>query len=281
MSLVEHGLNRPQCICNSLKTDEVFVYSSPPKGEHSFGLDGLKTYHRLLYKCRFCGHILSVHKMETDLLYMGDYVNSTYKNEEGILNAFERIISLPPEKSDNQGRVARVCDLAFKLLPDRRGGETRPFVLDVGSGLSVFLYLMKKRGWNCIALDPDPRQAAHAEKNVGVASICCDFMEADSIGRYDLITFNKVLEHVVDPVAMLEKSKDFLAKGGLVYIELPDGQMAMADGPHREEFFIDHFHAFTPASLSILVDRAGFDLKILERIHEPSGKYTLWACLSG
>ena len=47
----------------------------------------------------------------------------------------------------------------------------------------------------------------------------------------------------------------------------------------NEEFFIDHHHVFSMASLAILVMRAGFAAGSLERIREPSGKYTLFGFL--
>jgi hypothetical protein len=153
-------------------------------------------------------------------------------------------------------------------------------VLDVGSGLCVFLHRLKaETGWNCTALDPDPRAAAHARERVGVNAVCGDFMRLNDLGRYDIITFNKVLEHVLDPVAMLARSHEYLARGGFVYVELPDGEAAGADSFGREEFFIDHHHVFSMQSIRTLAVRAGFDVIGTERLREPSSKYTLRAFL--
>jgi hypothetical protein len=104
-------------------------------------------------------------------------------------------------------------------------------------------------------------------------------MASQELGRFDVVTFNKVLEHVADPVSMLARSARHLREGGFVYIELPDGEAALTEGPERQEFFIDHWHVFSAASLAILATRAGFRLQALERLHEPSGKYTLRAFL--
>jgi SAM-dependent methyltransferase len=153
-------------------------------------------------------------------------------------------------------------------------------VLDVGSGLCVFLHLMKQRGWRCTALDPDPRAARHAREVVGVDAIAADFMQAPASGRFDLVCFNKVLEHVSDPAAMLARARHWLLPGGLVYVELPDGEAAAPDGPGREEFFIDHHHVFSPDSLAHLARRAGLGLLTWTRLREASGKYTLRAFLA-
>jgi SAM-dependent methyltransferase len=155
-------------------------------------------------------------------------------------------------------------------------------VLDVGSGLCVFLHGMKAAGWRGTALDPDERAVAHAREVVGVDAICGDWMTAKIEGRYDLITFNKVLEHVVDPVAMLARARQGLTPGGMVYLELPDGEAAApprGEGFGREEFFIEHHHVFSLASVSLLAEKAGFSAVTVERLREPSTKYTLRAFL--
>jgi 2-polyprenyl-3-methyl-5-hydroxy-6-metoxy-1,4-benzoquinol methylase len=213
--------------------------------------------------------------MDMSALYAGSYVDSTY-GEDGMRRAFERITLLDRSKSDNVGRVARIVDFAGRYRPSNE----RPSVLDVGSGLCVFLHrLQRVAGWDCTALDPDPRAVRHAEVVAGVRGICGDFTEHVDLGSYGLITFNKVLEHVLDPVAMLAKSAEHLKAGGCVYIELPDGEKASLDSFDREEFFVDHHHVFSLRSMELLARNAAFQVIEAERLREPSGKYTLFAFL--
>ena len=260
-----------QCLCGGREFDSVFEYYEPPVGEVRFALKG--EYRRRMARCRRCGHFVSQHDIDMSGLYAGAYVEATY-GADGLRRAFDRITSLPPERSDNAGRVARVIDYARGHF----GESAKPAVLDVGSGLCVFLYRLKAQtGWPCTALDPDPRAAAHAREVAGVQAVAGDFMRIEPRERYDLVTFNKVLEHVVDPVAMLARAARYLAPRGAVYFELPDGEAASAEGAGREEFFIDHHHVFSAQSLRILVKRAGFALLGEERLREPSSKFTLRA----
>ena len=217
--------------------------------------------------------------MDTSGLYSGEYVNSTYIDEEGLRRNFERIMSLDPEKSDNVGRVVRILAYAHQHFGESGRSNGTPSVLDVGSGLCVFLCRMKAAGWACTALDPDPRAVAHAERTVGVKAVCGDFLKLDQIGKFDLVAFNKVLEHIKDPMAMLTKAIKHLSSRGFVYVEVPDGDVAVTKGQDREEFFIDHWHIFSDASLALLATRAGFVVRELQRLCEPSGKYTLRAFL--
>lgn len=260
-----------QCLCGSRGFGTVFEYREPPLGEVRFPLRG--EYRRRIVRCRQCGHFLSQHDMDMSGLYSGPYVEATY-GADGMRKAFDRITALPPEKSDNAGRVARVVEYARRHF----GAAKKLSVLDVGSGLCVFLHRLKAQtGWHCTALDPDARAAAHARDVVGVEAITGDFMQMQPQARYDLVTFNKVLEHVLDPVAMLARSADYLVTGGAVYLEVPDGEAAIEGGPSREEFFIDHHHVFSPKSVGVLTARAGFALLASERLREASSKFTLRA----
>jgi SAM-dependent methyltransferase len=254
-------------MCRGTELEPVFRYDEPPAGETPFGLD---QYHREYHRCAACGHFLGVSSIDFDELYAGAYVDATY-SADGLARTYEKIMSLPPERSDNVQRVGRIRD---------RLGDSGT-VLDVGSGLGVFPARMREAGWTCTALDPDPRAVEHTREAAGVEAVCADFMEVGSLGRFDLVTLNKVLEHVPEPAAMLARTREFLAPGGHVYVELPDGEAAATDpdGQNREEFFIEHLHVFSMSSMSLLADRAGLVTEHAERLREPSGKYTLFAFL--
>lgn len=265
--------------CGSPEERRVHTYPAPPEGEVQFPL-GDGTYERDLWQCDGCGHVRSRHSMDMRALYESAYVDATY-GADGLRAAYERVLALPPERSDNAARCARVDAYARarRAAPDAGGGLT---LLDVGAGLGVFPHGMHARGWRVTALDPDPRAVRHIAQTVGVTAVQGDFLaaEADSLGRFDLVSFNKVLEHVTDPCAMLRRSRHVLAAGGVVYVELPDAEGAADAGYGREEFFIEHHHVFSAASVALLAWRAGLRLDDLGRLHEPSGKFTLAAFMT-
>lgn len=268
-------------MCDAGDLSLVFQYDAPPQGETIFRCSPSEKYHREIWQCRLCGHFLNLHEMALERLYQGAYVEATY-GEEGLAKAFRRIMALPPERSDNTHRVKRVVEYMrerFQASAAEFHDGKNPKMLDVGSGLCVFLKRMKDEGWECTALDPDPRAVDHARTEVGVCAICGDFVEMADLGAYNLITFNKVFEHVEDPLTMLRKSRCHLQPGGVVYVEVPDGEAAAIEGAGREEFFIEHRCVFSLASLGLLAAQAGFTVGLIERLHEPSGKYTLRAFL--
>lgn len=262
----------PGCMCEADDRRVVHVYESPPEGETRFEV---AAYRRELLHCETCGHFVTAHDLDLADLYAGEYSDATY-GATGLRTSFDRIMALPPGSSDNEGRAARLDAFVAARLQ-------RPIrALDVGSGLGVFPARMQRAGWDIVALDPDSGACDHLRDHVGVEAICADFFRFEPLAgrRYDVVTLNKVLEHVEDPVAMLRRVGDVLATDGIVYVELPDGTEAFRDGPGREEFFLEHWHVFSMASVALLAERAGFTVLQIERLREPSDKYTIRAFLT-
>jgi 2-polyprenyl-3-methyl-5-hydroxy-6-metoxy-1,4-benzoquinol methylase len=259
----------PMCGGSELRVR--FTYSEPPPLEVRFPLTADTTYWRELHRCGGCGHYLERMGLDQSSLYRGEYVSATYQDADGIRRHFDRISALPPEQSDNAGRARHVDDYCRRHLGGRAGHR----LLDVGAGLGVFPARMKALGWACTAIDIDDRLAAHYRDVVGVYGLAMDVRTANDIGPFDLVTFNKVLEHVEDPIAMLASVARLLAPGGLVYVELPDGEAAEIEGQEREEYLFGHMHVFSYASYALLIARAGFQLITCERLREPSAKFTL------
>jgi len=262
-----------RCPCAGSHLVEAFAYDAPPAGETRFDL-GRGTYARAYDRCSLCGHWFARHELDVGRLYEHAYVDATYGGPAGMRARMERILALPPENSDNAGRVGRLLAFAATHVP-RRPAALR--LLDVGAGIGVFPAAMKAAGWAVVAVEPDPRTAAHLRDTAGVEAHAVPITshELERIGRFDVVTFNKVLEHVEDPVEMLVAARRLLAPDGFVYVEVPDAEAAAPHGPGREEFFLEHHHVFSPASLALMGARGGLSAIALERLREPSGKFTL------
>lgn len=260
-----------RCPCDGRHVKPAFDYATRPPGETNFAIGGAE-YERHFDCCDSCGHWFGRHAMRLGDLYIGAYVETTYG--ENLKATFERIIALPPDSSDNFGRSQRIEDFASKFLADDQRS-----LLDIGSGTGVFPYTMNDLGWSCTALDPDSRACEHLRERVGVAVIHGDLnsIGRESIGTFDLVTLNKVIEHVDDPVDMLTSAGQLLSRKSLLYLEVPDGSAAARLGQEREEFYVEHVHAFSVASLALSIERAGLSCISLNRVVEPSGKCTLFA----
>ncbi|HJX13207.1 MAG TPA: class I SAM-dependent methyltransferase [Dehalococcoidales bacterium] len=259
-------------LCGSPDMTIIATITRQPSGETDFGIPAAR-YRRLVMQCQECLVYCNVHGYIPDDFYRGRYNEDTYGRQ--ILEKYRQIRGLPREKSDNKHRAERVAAFLDGLgLP-----REQVSILDVGSGLGVFPAEMKDMGFKCYCIDPDPAAAEHALKNIGVEGAHTGTLDGFKTDRkFDLISFNKVLEHLKKPVPYLKRARDFLSSRGAVYVELPDGDAALEHGTvvDREEFYIEHFTVFNRDSLAYLAREAGFDCLEVKSVHEPSDKYTIY-----
>ena len=252
------------------------TYNEKPERETDFSfLD----YYREIKCCTQCGHFISRTPLDLSAMYRSDYVDRTYGGIKEIQRKFHQIMSLSPKRSDNFGRVEKIVEYAKTHFTS----VSNLNILDVGGGLGVFLALIRKKtDWNCTSIEPDGRLTEHINKDLGIESLTSDYRTLRWDRKFDIICMNKVLEHIEEPLDFLEKAKDDLKPNGFIYLELPDGEKACLDpiGFEREEFFIEHHHAFSMKSMKLLSQNAGLETAIAERLCEPSSKYTIRAFLS-
>ena len=261
-------------ICNAnTKQKKKFEYFQKPKVEKKYNLFKNKKYYRYYSECNDCSHWNSNFKFNTNKFYEGNYNNKSYNDHK---STFLKILNLKKEDSDNYYRSNRIKN----FLNMKKGYKSK--ILDVGSGLGIFPYSMIKKGFNCDALDPDLVMVNHMKKvfkrNKGI--YCGNFFKIKIKKKYDLLTLNKVLEHVENPIKFLLKAKNLLKDKGYIYLELPDIEEAMKRGKNREEFTIEHIQGFNLSSVIKMLNKIKMRLVSFERIREPSGKYTFFCFIN-
>ena len=265
------GMNLNEELCRFCKSNKVLIkqFNRPPKGETNFGF---LPYNRSLWQCTGCQHITNKHNFNIDTtFYKKTYQRTTYK--EKARSRFTDLMSLPREQSDNRQRVNFIDNFWNDTQPNKEKS-----CLDVGSGLGVFPAVLKELNWDCVAIEPDPEACEIIREQIGIEVLSDDLIECHKIGEFNLISFNKVLEHIQNPKEMLLQSILHLKPGGLIYIELPDGETALEkSGPDREEFFVEHFDAYSRKSLELLINSVQFKILTIDQVYEPSGKFTLRA----
>ena len=254
-------------ICRSKKKKITFSYTKKPPCETDFNIFK-KKYSRIYFECLECTHWYSNVTFNFNKFYSEQYNSKTYKNN--LLKTFNKIKKLKKKKSDNYFRVQRIKKFILRNINEE------PKLLDIGSGLGVFPYEIKKLGWRCKANDPSFITINHLKKNLKLKTIYGDFLKLRKIEKFNIITLNKVLEHIKSPNKFLNKAKKFLKKDGYIYLEVPDIDKAKKISKYREEFTIEHIHGFTQNSILTLLKKC--NLKVLEykNIYEPSTKYTTY-----
>lgn len=153
----------------------------------------------------------------------------------------------------------RLDYFAAGLPPERRR------LLDIGSGPGLFLARARERGWQTLGIEPSRQAAAYAQA-MGL-EIRNEFLTpaALDLGPFDAIHLSAVLEHIADPMAMLELAHAMLAPGGLLCIVVPNDynpiQLAARKACGLAPWWIappHHINYFSPDSLKRCLQGCGF-----------------------
>lgn len=144
-----------------------------------------------------------------------------------------------------------------------RGGR----VLDLGAGEGTFSVCMQESGFfdETICLDYSPK-AVEACRSKGLEARIGD-LASEKDETYDLVCMNDLFEHVSDPLGMLETCRRKLRNGGMLSIATPNGNGFDFQilGENTENITPpEHLNYFNPASMSLLMKRAGFRPVVIE-----------------
>jgi 2-polyprenyl-3-methyl-5-hydroxy-6-metoxy-1,4-benzoquinol methylase len=147
-------------------------------------------------------------------------------------------------------------------------------VLDIGSGLGVWPYLLSQAGYNVTCVEPN-RDSADFIKNKLTIPCTCAFFNPRQYPQYDIVTVIHVLEHMRDPVRFLKDVKRYnLSTTGLVFIEVPDDSEIDYLGWNHDETNSCHFFFFNMTTLSALVEKAGMSIKSSHIVHHKNRDLT-------
>ena len=151
-------------------------------------------------------------------------------------------------------------------------------LLDVGCANGAFVRHAADQGLAAEGLEPNPGMAAWAHER------CARPIHRswDTVrGKFDIITYHDVIEHVPDPPRELRRLRRFLRSGGLLVIDTPDADDVRFRRLGLEWHHMkpqEHLWFFSEAHLRQLVEHAGFAVAHVDRPIE--GKIVLYARLS-
>ena len=152
-------------------------------------------------------------------------------------------------------------------------------VLEIGPATGYVSEALQRRGCRVTGVEKDPAAAAVAAKfcqRMVVADVeQLDFAMAFGGERFDVVIFGDVLEHLVDPKAVLVRVAEILEPEGYVVASVPNiahGSIRLAllggDFRYTELGLLDrtHLHLFTRQSLRSLFREAGYRIGTWRRI---------------
>jgi len=154
------------------------------------------------------------------------------------------------------------------LIRDYFNRQTRSLnelsILDVGCFTGDFLCCMEREGARVCGIEMQEKAAKIANQRLPAKIINADVLSGDFSlpqDRFDLISIVGVIEHVIDPICLIERVTSWLNKDGLLVIQTPNSSSIVARtmGKFWPPYTpVEHIHLFSQESLLCLLDKFGF-----------------------
>lgn len=151
-------------------------------------------------------------------------------------------------------------------------GSDRGKLLDVGCGNGNFLNMMRNLGWEVSGIELSRQLALSARERFGIPVTIGTLEDANLPSDYfDVITMSRLIEHVYNPIKLLNECRRIIKQGGKIVIRTPNieslGHKIFRDScvhldPPR------HIFLFNAKALDLCVKRAGFRV---ERLNTTAG----------
>jgi SAM-dependent methyltransferase len=126
----------------------------------------------------------------------------------------------------------------------------------------------KARGFECYGIERNPTAAERLEEIFGKGHTWtgmfedAEFPALPKVGAFNVITMCDFIEHVRDPIAVLQKAGSLLAPGGTLIISTPDGGSPSRKlmGNRWLQYKEEHLNYFSRESMKLALGQAGLKL---------------------
>jgi len=209
-------------------------------------------YDKLLMKCIDCGFVTANLEIEFhDLLTI--YSEKYFKGE-----AYDDYLR---DKDETQLNFKSRMASLEKIIPK----EKLQKIFEIGCAYGFFGELATTVwGAEYTGIDIAHEATEHAKTSFNLNVFCEDYIRSFQHNlRFDTVFMWDVIEHLSDPMAVVEKISQEISKGGFIVIHTPDISSFLARIQGRKWRQISpphHLHYFNKTSLTKLLEKNGFRL---------------------
>jgi 2-polyprenyl-3-methyl-5-hydroxy-6-metoxy-1,4-benzoquinol methylase len=136
-------------------------------------------------------------------------------------------------------------------------------LLDLACGDGLMTEMFSKKVSRVVGVDANGSHLVEARKRLASAELHeCLVEELQLNERFDTVTMLDLLEHVVDPIALLQKAASFLSDDGVLIVHVPNAlainrRLAVLMGT------LEHCEELSPFDLQIAGHRRSYSMKTL------------------
>jgi 2-polyprenyl-3-methyl-5-hydroxy-6-metoxy-1,4-benzoquinol methylase len=219
-------------------------------------MSGQKYQQQPIYymRCNKCGLIFG-NPLPNNVVLEEVYAKENYRGpaqiyEENSTKEFEKDFQY----------MYRLCLDRVKKF--KSGGR----ILDVGCGLGTFLSLAREEGWETYGIELSEICQRELQRK-GLTIYEGNFSNIPlPINFYDVITLYSVIEHLRDPLGVLEKCNRILKENGFLVFSLPNFgySFRVIEKNWRDWGPLLHIFIFNRESVERLMEKSGFSIIEIE-----------------
>lgn len=230
-------------ICNSEESTAYWTAFSYLTGNFSNPFLPMK----LWMKCSHCGDMYS------------KYMPDTYCCTQDGQVLLEPCKELGVPHQVNSGKLNIWSNILNKanLNPDKKR------LLEVGIGQGELLAVALEMGYDVEAVELLEEEAQKVANCLDIPIWCSDFLKFETENKYDIIIMGDVIEHVMNPLAALEKAYSLLDDTGILWLSTPNYKSAYSR-LQREMYvmWLEPYHLtfFSYDGLKVLFEKVGFEV---------------------
>lgn len=135
-------------------------------------------------------------------------------------------------------------------------------MFEVGCATGFFMDLARQRGWETGGIDIS-EYAIKKAREKGLAASATTLESYQSEKKFDVIVMQDLIEHVKDPVDVINRAKNLLAENGLLLFTTPDAGSLWAKVWNKKwHAFVppQHLFYFSAKNLGSILEKNGFQV---------------------
>lgn len=204
-----------------------------------------------IVRCSSC-KLMAVENVPADL---SPYYSEGYFTGDVTLDGY---INYDLDKEVTKKTYLNYLDALSKFI-DKQTGIS---MFEVGCATGFFMDLARQKGWQTEGIDISEYAVKKAqEKGLNATVGLPEFYQTEK--KFDVVVMQDLIEHVKDPVDIVNRAKNLLADNGLLLITTPDaGSLWARVWKKKWHAFVppQHLFYFSIKNLSSILKQNGFQV---------------------